>query len=122
MNDREMASRRRMRRKKGLRKRIRGTSDCPRLSVFRSDKHIYVQLINDELGSTLCSASTQAKDLRGQLANGRSKDAAKVIGKAIAEAAAAKQVTAVCFDRNGYRYGGRIKALADAAREAGLKF
>ncbi|MCO6437133.1 MAG: 50S ribosomal protein L18 [Phycisphaerae bacterium] len=122
MKDRVEALSRRMRRKKGLRKRIRGTAERPRLTVFRSDKHIYVQLIDDLAGRTICSASTRAKDLRDRVSNGRSKEAAKLVGQALAEAAVSKQVSMVCFDRNGYRYGGRIKALADAVREAGLKF
>jgi large subunit ribosomal protein L18 len=113
---------RRLRRKRGLQKRIRGTPDHPRLTVFRSLKHIYAQLIDDASGVTICAASTRAKELRDQLGKGGNIDAAKVVGAAIAERARAKNVEAVCFDRNGYRYHGRIKALADAAREGGLKF
>lgn len=113
---------RRHRRKRGLRKRIRGTGSCPRLTVFRSAQHIYAQVIDDEAGVTLCSASTRAKDLRGTVDKGGNKAAAKVVGTALAERAKEKNIEAVCFDRNGYKYHGRIKELADAAREGGLKF
>ncbi|MGB0717407.1 MAG: 50S ribosomal protein L18 [Phycisphaerae bacterium] len=113
---------RRVRRKAGLRKRIRGDEERPRLTVFRSAKHIYVQLIDDAKGITICSASTRAKDLRDQIGNGGNAAAAKVVGTAIAEKAKAKQIEAIRFDRNGYRFHGRIKQLADAAREGGLKF
>lgn len=113
---------RRTRRKAGLRKRIRGDEQRPRLTVFRSAKHIYAQLIDDSTGKTICSASTRAKDLRDQVDNGGNKAAAKVVGTAIAEKAKGKQIELICFDRNGYRFHGRIKELADAAREAGLKF
>jgi len=113
---------RRSRRKRGLKKRIRGTSECPRLSVFRSGLHIYAQIIDDEAGVTLCSASTRAKALRGSVEKGGNKAAAKVVGTALAEQAKAKNIEAVCFDRNGYKYHGRVKELADAAREGGLKF
>lgn len=113
---------RRQRRKDGLRQRIRGTSERPRLTVFRSLKNIYAQIIDDERGVTICEASSMSKGLRGGIKGGGNVAAAKQIGKVLAERAAAKQVTQVCFDRNGYRYHGRVKALADAAREAGLKF
>ncbi len=113
---------RRIRRKRGIRKRVRGTAERPRLTVFRSAKHIYAQLINDESGATICSASTRGKDLRDQCGNGGNVAAAKVVGTALAELAKGKNVETVCFDRNGYRFHGRVKGLADAAREAGLKF
>lgn len=99
-----------------------GTAARPRLTVFRSHKHIYAQLIDDERGVTLCSASTQSKALRGQVKYGGNTAAAKMVGAALAEQAKAKKIVEVCFDRNGYRYHGRLKGLADAAREAGLKF
>ena len=93
-----------------------------RLTVFRSSKHIYAQVIDDEKGETLAAASSLEKDLRGSLKTGANKDAAKAVGKLIAERAAAKGVKDVVFDRGGYLYHGRIKALADAAREGGLNF
>ena len=113
---------RRLRRKRGLRKRLFGTSGRPRLTVFRSSKHIYAQIIDDESGVTLCSASSRAKDLRSGLSSGANKAAAKVVGAALADRAKAKNIESVCFDRNGFRYHGRIQELADAAREGGLKF
>jgi large subunit ribosomal protein L18 len=93
-----------------------------RLSVFRSSKHIYAQVIDDVKGATLASASSIEKDLRGSLKTGADKAAAKAIGKLIAERALAKGVKDVVFDRGGYLYHGRIKELADAAREGGLNF
>lgn len=113
---------RRLRRRRGLRKRLRGTGVRPRLTVFRSLDHIYAQIIDDELGVTLCEVSTRSKDLRGSIKSGGNIEAAKLVGSALAERAKAKNVTTVCFDRNGYRFHGRIKGLADAAREGGLTF
>jgi len=113
---------RRNRRRRGLKKRIRGTAERPRLSVFRSAKHIYAQIVDDEGGVTLCSASTRAKGLAPQVPSGGNKAAAKVVGTALAEQAKAKNIESVCFDRSGYRFHGRLKELADAAREGGLKF
>lgn len=118
----QVGVKRRLRRKVGLRKRLRGTAERPRLTVFRSAKHMYVQLIDDDRGATLCEASTRNKGLRDGIGYGGNVTAAKAIGTAIAEQAKAKNIETVCFDRNGYRYGGRVKGLADAAREAGLKF
>jgi len=92
------------------------------LSVFRSVKNIYAQVIDDTTGTTLVSASSMEKDVRSTMKHGANKNAAAAIGKSIAAKAIAKGVTQVAFDRNGYRYHGRVKALADAAREAGLKF
>lgn len=94
----------------------------PRLSVFRSNKQIYAQIIDDEKGLTVASASTLEKDFRGKVDNGGNKAAAEEVGKLIAERAKAAGVEAVVFDRGGYLYHGRVKALADAAREGGLKF
>jgi len=94
----------------------------PRLSVFRSSKHIYAQVIDDVKGATLASASSLEKDMRSSLKTGANVDAAKAVGKLVAERAKHKGVEAVVFDRGGYLYHGRIKALADAAREGGLKF
>lgn len=113
---------RRENRKARVKGAVRGSTERPRLSVFRSGKHIYAQIIDDASGKTLASASSASKDLKGQLKHGGNVSAAKVIGKAIAEKAKAAGVTQVAFDRAGYRYHGRIKALADAAREGGLKF
>jgi large subunit ribosomal protein L18 len=118
----EIKTARRNRRKQGLQKRIRGNSERPRLTVFRSLGNIYAQIIDDTAGVTLCSASTRDKELRGQVKAGGNVGAAKVVGIALAQRAQSKQITAVCFDRNGYKYHGRLKALADAAREGGLKF
>lgn len=113
---------RRSRRKRGVRKRVRGTGKRPRLTVFRSLKHIYAQIIDDDLGVTLCQASTRDKHLRDQIQAGGNVAAAKIVGAVLGERAKAKSIEAVCFDRNGYRFGGRVKGLADTAREAGLKF
>jgi large subunit ribosomal protein L18 len=93
-----------------------------RLSVFRSSKHIYAQVIDDTKGETVAAASSMEKDLRGQLKTGADVAAAKAVGKLVAERAAAKGVKDVVFDRGGYLYHGRVKALADAARESGLNF
>ena len=94
----------------------------PRLSVFRSSLHIYAQIIDDVSGNTVAAASTIDKELKGKLKTGANLDAAKEVGKLIASRAVAKGIKAVVFDRGGYMYHGRIKALADAAREAGLEF
>ncbi|RXZ82764.1 50S ribosomal protein L18 [Paenibacillaceae bacterium] len=109
----------RLKRHLRVRKKINGTTARPRLSVFRSAKHIYVQLIDDVQGVTLASASTQDKSFGG---NGGNVEAARQVGTLIAERAKAKGVAKVVFDRGGYLYHGRIQALADAAREAGLEF
>jgi large subunit ribosomal protein L18 len=100
----------------------RAAGDRKRLSVFRSSKHIYAQVIDDVKGETLASASSLEKDMRGALKTGANVEAAKAVGKRLAERAAAKGVKDVVFDRGGYLYHGRIKALADAAREGGLNF
>ena len=110
------------RRKFNVRKGLFGSGERPRLSIYRSGKHIYAQVINDFDGKTLASAASTADDVRGELANGGNIEAAKRVGKAIAERAKAAGVTAVAFDRGGRKYHGRVKALADAAREGGLKF
>ena len=93
-----------------------------RLSVFRSSKHIYAQIIDDRKGQTIVSASSLEKEMRGSLKTGANIEAAKAVGKRVAERAAAKGVKDVVFDRGGYLYHGRVKALADAAREGGLNF
>lgn len=110
---------RRERRKTGIRKRVFGTPERPRLTVYRSLKHIYAQLVDDLAGRTLASASSAS--LKAGAAKGK-KDVAVQVGKALGESAKAVGVVKVTFDRNGFRYHGRVKALADAAREAGLQF
>lgn len=101
-----------------IRCKVKGSSERPRLAVYRSLNHIYAQVVDDQLGKTIVSASTTEKDLRGS--TGGNLDAARRIGKAIAERALEKGISSVVFDRGGYLYHGRIKALTDAAREAGL--
>jgi large subunit ribosomal protein L18 len=101
-----------------IRRRVRGTGERPRLAIFRSLNHIYAQVIDDDQGVTIASASSVEKDLRE--ATGGNVEAARRVGRAIAERALAKGVESVVFDRGGFRYHGRVKALADAAREAGL--
>jgi large subunit ribosomal protein L18 len=105
-----------------VRKRVRGTSERPRLSVMRSHKHIAAQIIDDVAGKTLAAASSLDKKLSGKLKSGANADAAKAVGKAVAERAIAAGIKQVCFDRGSYRYHGRVAALADAAREGGLSF
>jgi large subunit ribosomal protein L18 len=111
------------RRKARVRRTIKAAAGArPRLSVFRSSKHIYAQVIDDRAGATVASASSLEKGLRGTLKTGADIGAAKVVGKLLAERAAAKGVKDVVFDRGHYLYHGRVKALADAARESGLNF
>ncbi len=110
------------RRRKRIRQVVSGAGDRPRLSVFRSLKHIYAQLIDDVSGRTLVEASSRNKELDGQVKYGGNKGAAAVVGTLLGQRARVKGITQVAFDRNGFRFHGRIKALADAAREAGLKF
>ncbi|MBI5491648.1 MAG: 50S ribosomal protein L18 [Deltaproteobacteria bacterium] len=105
------------RRKIRVRKKVRGTTERPRLNVFRSNKHIYAQVIDDTAGKTIAAASTMIDDLEG-----KKSEAAKKVGSLIGKLAIEKGVEKVVFDRNGYIYHGRIKALAEGAREAGLKF
>jgi large subunit ribosomal protein L18 len=105
-----------------VRKKISGTSECPRLCVYRSNAHIYAQIIDDEAQTTLASASTLDKEIKGSVSVGSNIEAAKAVGKLIAERAAAKDIKVVVFDRSGYLYHGRVQALAEAAREAGLEF
>ena len=113
---------RRMRRKRHIRKGVYGTEAKPRLTVFRSHKNISCQLVDDRKGRTLAAASTLGKELRSQLQGGGGNiKAAAVVGTAIAERSKSLGIAAVQFDRNGYRFHGRIKALVDAARKAGLK-
>jgi large subunit ribosomal protein L18 len=111
------------RRKATVRRKVRqSAAGRARLSVFRSSKHIYAQVIDDERGNTLVAASSLEKDMRGSMKTGANIDAAKAVGKLVAERAKQKGISEVVFDRGGYLYHGRIKALADAAREGGLKF
>jgi large subunit ribosomal protein L18 len=105
-----------------IRKRMDGRAELPRLSVFRSINHIYVQIIDDTRGQTLVSASTRDKEVRTTLKTGGNIAAAKVVGVALAKRASAAGISRVVFDRGGYAYHGRVKALAEAAREVGLKF
>jgi large subunit ribosomal protein L18 len=112
----------RVRRHARVRKRINGTVERPRLSVFRSLHHLYAQLIDDRSGATLASASTREKEVGGGKTSCSNCSAAEKVGATIAERAKAKGITSVVFDRGGYKYHGRIKALADAARGAGLEF
>ncbi len=110
----------RFKRKRRIRANLEGTSEKPRLSVFRSNKHIYVQLVDDLKGQTLVAASTNEESLREKI--GGSVEGAKTVGDLVAKRALAKNISEIVFDRSGYLYHGRIKALADAAREGGLKF
>lgn len=110
------------RRQVRVRKRVFGTAKRPRLAVSRSLQNIYAQIIDDLAGKTLCALSTQAKDVKGQTKYGGNCKAAAVVGQLIGEKAKSMGIEAVCFDRRGRRYHGRIKALAEAARKAGLKF
>ena len=105
-----------------LRNNLVGTADRPRLAVFRSNNHMYAQIIDDTVGNTLVSASTLQKDVKAELGKTNNVDAAAYLGKVIAEKAKEKGITDVVFDRGGFIYQGKIKALADAAREAGLNF
>lgn len=111
----------RERRRARVRKTLRGTDTRPRLCVFRSNKHIYAQVISDETGRTLAAASSMSEELRQQV-NGCNKDTAKKVGALVAKLCQERGIHEVVFDRNGYLYHGRLAALADAAREAGLKF
>jgi large subunit ribosomal protein L18 len=112
----------RERRKLRIRKKVTGKTERPRMSVFRSARHIYAQVVDDVTGNTLAFASTLSKDLRGMLENDNKVEAAKKVGALIAKICKSKKIDRVVFDRNGYLYHGRVSALAQAAREAGLEF
>jgi len=112
----------RIKRQVRVRKKVRGSGSRPRLNVFKSARHIYAQLIDDTTGKTLLAASTVCKDVSADLGSTGNIEAAKKVGAAIAKKALEKEITSVVFDRNGFLYHGRIKALADAARENGLSF
>lgn len=118
-NQREVARRRRQRR---VRKKVRGTDESPRLCVFRSNKHIYAQVVSDENGMTLASVSTLSKELRGAFKKSKGIEAAKQIGLALAKVCKEKNITSVVFDRNGFLFHGRVKAVAEGAKEGGLAF
>ena len=122
MNERKLVQVRRLRRQRHVRKRLQGTAERPRLAVFRSSKHIYAQVINDTNGTTLASASTLDPEVKSQQAYGGNKAAAAIVGKKVAERAKQAGIDKICFDRRSYKYHGRVQALADAAREAGLQF
>ena len=112
----------RLKRHKRVRKNISGTTECPRLCVYRSLNHIYAQIIDDTTSSTLVAASTMEAAIAKAVAGKSKKEAAKIVGKKLADKALAKGIETVVFDRGGYVYMGRVAALADGAREAGLKF
>jgi len=112
---------RRLRIKKRIRKKINGTPEIPRLSVFRSNKHIYAQLVNDLKSETIISVSSKEKDISDKNLTKKT-EIAELVGKKVADKAKEKNISTVVFDRNGYMYHGRVKALAEAARKEGLKF
>ncbi len=122
MGSKSLKLKKRLKRKKSIRKRISGTSGRPRLCVYRSSRHIYAQVIDDTTGSTIAAASTLSKELKGKIDSTGTVDAARKVGELLAKAAKKKKVTKVAFDRNGFLYHGRVKALAEAAREGGLEF
>lgn len=122
MSKRSLQTARRRARVRSSIRRKKGAADVPRLSVFRSNKNIYAQVIDDVHGRTLAAASTLERELKGRLKSASDKEAATAVGRLVAERATANGVTKVVFDRGSYLYHGRVKALADAAREAGLAF
>jgi large subunit ribosomal protein L18 len=121
-NQQRLVQTRRLRRQRRVRNRLTGTAERPRLAVFRSSKHIYAQMVNDQSGATLVSASSLDSELRAQIKYGGNKAAAALVGRAVAERAKKAGIDKVCFDRRSYKYHGRVAALAQAAREAGLQF
>ena len=121
-NQQVLVQTRRLRRQRRVRNRLFGTLQRPRLAVFRSSKHIYAQMINDEAGTTLVSASTMEPEVKGQVKYGGNKAAAALVGRVVAQRAKQAGIDKVCFDRRSYKYHGRVAALAQAAREAGLQF
>jgi large subunit ribosomal protein L18 len=122
MGKKNMRETARQKRKKRIRKRVFGTEHKPRLSVFRSAKHIYAQVVVDSTGSTILAASTLSPEIRIEIGDLKKSDAAKKVGEWIGRKAAEKNIRRVVFDRNGFLYHGRVKALADGARESGLEF
>ncbi len=122
MINKESRSKIRVKKHMRIRCRISGTAARPRLSVFRSNSHMYAQIIDDEAGKTLCAASTLDADVKGSIEHTNTVDAAAAVGKAIAKKALDMNINSVVFDRGGFIYQGKIQALAEAAREAGLEF
>lgn len=122
MRQQKIVNKQRWRRTNRVRKKVRGDAEQPRLSVRRSNKHLYCQLIDDDAGKTIASASTRDRSLAGQITYGGNCEAAKIVGQAIAERAKAAGVTKARFDRACYRFHGRVAELANAAREGGLEF
>ena len=122
MNRNDKKKQTRAQRKKRIRIKIAGTAERPRMSVYRSLNHMYVQLIDDAAGRTLLGLSTRSKDLRAEFSGTGNREAAKRLGEITAQRAKAQNITKVVFDRNGFLYHGRVKALADGAREQGLEF
>ncbi len=122
MINKPVRNKERIKRHYRIRNKINGTPESPRLNVFRSNKHIYAQIIDDTKGTTLVAASTAEKEVQEQIAKSTKKEAAKIVGLAIGKKAMEKGITTVVFDRGGYVYHGRVKELADGAREAGLNF
>lgn len=112
----------RARRKRSIRKRLTGTTGRPRLSVFRSSQHIYAQVIDDTTGKTLVAASTMSGEIKGQAEGKKKAEMATLVGDLVAKRCLAQDIDTVVFDRNGFIYHGRVKAVAEAAREGGLKF
>ena len=112
----------RLRRKRSIRKKIFGTAQRPRLSIFRSNKHIYAQVIDDVSGKTLASISTESPSVRDEIAGKKKTEAAQIVGQQIAGKCKDLSIETVIFDRNGFIYHGRVKAVAEGAREGGLKF
>jgi len=112
----------RSRRRARVRRRVQGTDERPRLSVFRSDKHVYVQVITDVSATTLVAVSTMTPELRGQLTKTATVEAAKQVGLLIAQRCKERGIASVVFDRNGFQYHGRVRAVAEGAREGGLQF
>ena len=112
----------RLRRQVRVRRQVRGSDERPRLCIFRSNKHIYAQVVSDQTGRTLAAASTLTSTLKGQLAKTGNREAAKQVGALIARICQERGIRSVVFDRNGFRYHGRLQALADGAREGGLQF
>ena len=112
----------RIRRKRSIRSKISGTPERPRLSVYRSNKHIYVQVIDDVNGKTLASISSESASVRDEISDKKKTEAAQVVGQKIAEKCKSLSIETVIFDRNGFIYHGRVKAVAEGAREGGLKF
>ena len=122
MSQKNIRDEARQKRKARIRKRIFGTEQRPRLSVFRSAKHIYAQIVVDSTGSTILAASSLSPEIKGEIGDLKKSDAAKKVGELLGRKAAEKNIRKVVFDRNGFLYHGRIKALAEGARESGLEF